>query len=154
MPTTILDKSFTKNLYIVTEGYIDAQILRTLLICDSYINVYSVLSKGFNNIPSVSRTIELDMDLYDKMIIIFDADSNDRETIDNKISTIKFLTNWESYKKRIGIFCMIPNIENYLDIRWKPNKDINDIRQFISNNLKKLREKEIIREIQNFINAE
>lgn len=96
MRTAVLNKTINQNLYIVTEGVSDAQILRTILNCERFSNVYNVVSNGYNEILSVSRIIRLNMALQDKMLIVFDSDTCNKETIYDNISTMKFLTNSDS----------------------------------------------------------
>ena len=153
MRTAVLNKTITQNLYIITEGMRDAQILRTILNCERFGNVYSVISSGYNEIPSISRTIRLSMSLHDKMLIVFDADTCNSETIYDKISTMRFLTNSDSNNDETGIFCMIPTLDKVLGITKQFKEDKEALRDYLRKHQYQLKDLEIIKDIQKFINS-
>ncbi|MDE5872224.1 MAG: hypothetical protein K2H22_09825 [Muribaculaceae bacterium] len=153
MRTAVLNKIITKSLYIVTEGWSDAQILRTILNCENFENVYSVAANGYNEIPSVSRTIRLNMHSHDKLLIVFDSNTCNQEDIYDKISTMKFLTNSDSNREETGIFCMIPTLDETLGITEQLKQKKETLRDFLRENQQRLKELKIIEDIQKFINS-
>ena len=152
MRTAVLNKTITQNLYIITEGLSDAQILRTILNCECFSNVYNVVANGYNEIPSVSRTVRLNMALHDKMLIVFDSDTYNKETIYDKISTMKFLTNSDSNNEQTGIFCMVPTLDEVIGLSQQFKGDKEALRDYLRKHQFRLKNLKIIKDIQSFIN--
>ena len=147
-----------RALYIVTEGNTDAAILRTLLVCDKYQRVYQVAAGGFGNLSSVAKTIRLmrsPMESKDKILIVFDADSEDKEAIMNRIGMMRSLTSAD-YDKRVGVFCFVPTIERYLfgDDYKLAKGDRGELIKYLQENLGRLRELPEIKRIQEFLDKE
>lgn len=145
----------TRSLYLICEGKQDAAILHTLLDCSSYQKVFQVPAEGYGNLASVARTIRLmrsPMESNDKIIIAFDADSMNPQIRNDRIATMRYLTNAD-YDKRIGVFCFIPTIEGYLfNIDAQILKcDTVKLIDYLKTHLEKLKEKEIIKEMQTFL---
>ena len=153
MRTAVLNKTINQNLYIVTEGVSDAQILRTILNCERFSNVYNVVSNGYNEILSVSRIIRLNMALQDKMLIVFDSDTCNKETIYDNISTMKFLTNSDSNNEQTGIFCMVPTLDEVLGLPEGFKGDKEALSDYLRKNQSCLKDLKIIKGIQSFINS-
>ncbi len=145
--------SLKNYLYIITEGKTDAQILRSLLDCDRFKGVYNYISHGFNNMPSVCRTVNLRMQVGDKILLVFDSDTKDKESIDNKIATMTFLTRPDASVGEIGIFCMVPDIEGALDLPRTDNKLSPALVEYLKNNANELKSKPVMRDMQNFLNV-
>ena len=145
----------TRALYIITEGKTDAAILHTLLVCDKFQKVYQVPAGGFGNLSSVAKTIRLmnsPNESKDKILIAFDADSEDEEVIRNRVGMMRSLTGAD-YDNRIGVFCFVPTIDHYLfgeDLKLsKGNRD--EFVKYLQANLVRLRELTDIGRIQEFL---
>lgn len=145
----------TKALYLIVEGKTDAAILHTLLDCRRYQKVYHIPTGGYANISSVVRTIRLmrsPMVSNDKIIVAFDADSLNEQIKNDRIATIRYLTNAD-IDKRIGVFCFIPTIDQYLFhnnfmiIKSETGKLIDYLKEHLS----ELRGMDAIKEIQAFL---
>lgn len=145
----------TKAIYIIVEGESDAQILHTLLNCDGFKSVYHMVAGGYNNLSSIARTIRLmkaPMESNDKIIVAFDSDSEKKDAIEDKIATMRFLTNAD-YDKRIGVFCFVPTIDKYLfpqDV-IKTKGISKGMVEYMKKNIDALRSKPTIKAIQKFI---
>lgn len=152
------DMEENRVLYIVTEGKTDAAILHTLLARDNFQKVYQVPAGGFGNLSSVAKTIRLmnsPIESKDKILIAFDADSEDEEVIRNRVGMMRSLTGAD-YDKRIGVFCFVPTIDNYLfgkDFKLV-KEDRGEFIKYLQANLGSLRELPEIRRIQDFLNKE
>lgn len=145
----------TRSLYIIVEGETDAAILHTLLDCKHFDSVHQVPAGGYSNLSSVAKTIRLlesPRESNDRIIIAFDADSQSEQVRNDKVSMMRQLTSAE-YDKRIGVFCFMPTIDQYLfpnDFQLvKGNK--NKLIDYLKNNFAALKEKDLIKEIQVFI---
>ena len=145
-------------LYIITEGKTDASILHTLLARDKSKKVYQVPAGGFGNLSSVAKTIRLmnsPMESKDKILIAFDADSEDEEVIKNRVGMMRSLTGAD-YDKRIGVFCFVPTIDHYLfgkDYRLAKG-DKEEFIKYLQADLERLRELPEIIRIREFLNKE
>lgn len=142
-----------KNLYIITEGRTDAQILRSLLDCNRFDGVYNYVSNGFNNMPSVCRTVNLRMQAGDRILLVFDSDTRDPESIENKITTMTFLTRPDASVGKIGIFCMIPDMETALDVPHSNLKLSKNLAEYLEANAHELKSKPIMQDMQKFLNV-
>ena len=140
-------------LYIITEGKSDAQILRSLLDCDRFKGVYNYISNGFNNMPSVCRTVNLRMQVGDKILLVFDSDTRDPESIENKITTMTFLTRPDASVGKIGIFCMVPDMEAELNLPRYHHKLSVDLVDYLKTNASELRDLPVMRQMQEFLNV-
>lgn len=145
----------TSAIYIIVEGEIDAQILHSLLNCNGYERVYHIVAGGYSNLSSMARTIRLmraPMESKDKILVVFDADSEKRDAIDDKIATMRYLTNAD-YDKRIGVFCFVPTIDRYLFPKSEvKTKGVSKaLIYYMKKNIEALRNKPTIKAIQKFI---
>lgn len=145
----------TRALYIIVEGQTDAQILHTLLECSNFENVYHIPTGGYSNLSSMVKTIRLMRspdEANDKILVVFDSDSEKKEVIEDRLATMRYLINAD-YDKRIKVFCFVPTIERYLFPTLKlRQKGVNDkLVAFLKENIAVLRGKEVIREMQAFI---
>ena len=144
-----------KALYLICEGKRDAEILHTLLDCKSFQKVYQLPSGGYGNLSSVARTIRLmrsPMESNDKIIIAFDADSLSEQVCNERIATMRYLTNAD-YDKRLGVFCFPPTIEHYLfhaDFK-ELKKDRVTLIDYLKKNYDALKNMDIIKDMQEFI---
>ncbi len=147
----------TRALYIITEGKMDAAILHTLLVCDKFQKVYQVPAGGFGNLSSVAKTIRLmnsPNESKDKILIAFDADSEDEEVIRNRVGMMRSLTGAD-YDNRIGVFCFVPDIEGSLfhGFDYKKN-DMGPLVEFLKEHADEMRRKNnVIREMLEFIDS-
>ena len=147
-----------RALYIITEGKTDAAILHTLLARDNFQKVYQVPAGGFGSLSSIAKTIRSmnsPMESKDKILIAFDADSEDEEVIKNRLGMMRSLTGAD-YDKRIGVFCFVPTIDHYLfgkDYRLAKG-DKEEFIKYLQADLERLRELPEIIRIREFLNKE
>lgn len=144
-----------RALYLICEGETDASILHTLMDCKSFQKVYHIPAGGYDNMPSVARTIRLmktPMESDDRIIIAFDADSSNEQIRNDRIATMRYLT-FADYDKRVGVFCFTPTIEEYLfPLNYQSLKDDkNQLVLSLKKNLPELREMEVIKDMQAFL---
>lgn len=148
--------SDTRAIYFICEGDQDAAILHTLMDCNAFQKVYRIPAGGYGNLSSVARTIRLTktpMESNDKIIIAFDADSTSEQVKNDRIATMRYLT-FADYDRRVGVFCFAPTIDEYLfpsDYQLLVN-DNDKLTKYLKNNLSKLREMDVIKEMQAFLN--
>lgn len=141
-----------KSLHIISEGQNDARIIRTLITCDSFENVYQVNANGYQNMASLCRTLRLMMEEDDKMLIIFDADSEDDNEIRDKVATFEFISRADINRDKMRVFCFKPYLEKALFPKELQYKQIDNQKvDYIKENLQELRQKELIKNIQKFI---
>ena len=145
----------TKALYLIVEGKTDAAILHTLLDCRKFHKVYHIPTGGYGNISSVARTIRLmrsPVDSNDKIIIAFDADSLNEQIRNDRIATMRYLTNAD-VDKRIGVFCFIPTIDRYLfQSNYKITKgETRELIEYLKGHLTELKEMDAIKDMQAFL---
>lgn len=144
-----------KSLYIIVEGQTDARILHTLLNCTRYKKVYHIPAGGFANLSSMATTIRLmqaPKEAANKIVVAFDADSEKKDVINDRIATMRYLTGAD-YDNRIGVFCFVPTIEVALFPKGFPKKkgDVVELTEYIIKHIEELREMDIIKAIQAFI---
>lgn len=145
-----------KALYIIVEGQTDAKILHTLLDCSQYKKVYHIPVGGFGNLASMATTIRLmrkPNESGDKILVAFDADSEKKDVVNDRIATMHYLTGAD-FDNRIGLFCFVPTIEGELFPKGFPKRKGNDaeLTKYMMENIDDLRGKEVIKAIQAFIN--
>ena len=145
----------TRALYIIVEGQTDAQILHTLLECSKYENVYHIPSGGYGNLSSMARTIRLmksPNEDNDKILVVFDSDSEKEDVIEDRLATMRYLTGAD-YDKRIGVFCFAPNIEKSLfpSVKFERKEISEDLVNYMKGHIEELRANDVIREMQKFI---
>lgn len=82
----------------------------------------------------------------------FDADSEKKDVINDRIATMRYLTGAD-YDNRIGVFCFVPTIEVALFPKGFPQKkgDVVKLTEYITIHIEELREMDIIKAIQAFI---
>lgn len=144
-----------RALYLIVEDQTDAQILHTILECSKYESVYHIPAGGYSNMSSVARTIRLMRDSKeadDKILVVFDSDSEKEDVIADRLATMRYLINAD-YDKRINVFCFVPTIEGYLfpTLKLKQKGVSDELIAYLKENIGVLREKEVIREMQAFI---
>ena len=105
--TSVLDR----NLYLIVESEFDGSIIRTLLDCNGFKNVYTVPAGGYRNIPSLIRTLRLMCNKNDVIIGICDADSEKEEDIAERLSSMKILSKADVSEVKIEIFCFVPTLD-------------------------------------------
>lgn len=141
-----------RALYIIAESKTDAAILHSLLDCSMYQKVYNIPAGGYGNLSSVARTIRLmksPAESSDKILIVFDSDDADPA---ERIATMRYLTNAD-YDRRIGVFCFVPDIENdLLKCDVKKKGVTKELIQYLKENLTNLKDNEVIKAMQEFIN--
>lgn len=145
----------TRALYIIVEGQTDAQILHTLLECSKYENVYHIPSGGYGNLSSMAKTIRLmksPNEANDKILVVFDSDSEKEDVIEDRLATMRYLTGAD-YDKRIGVFCFVPDIEGCLFPAYRfERKGIgDDLVKYMKEHIDELRANDVIVEMQAFI---
>ena len=116
-----------KSLYIIVEGQTDARILHTLLNCACYKKVYHIPAGGFANLSSMATTIRLmqaPKEAANKIVVAFDADSEKKDVIEDRLDTMRYLTSAD-FDKRIGVFCFVPDIERSLFPSEKFSGNVN-----------------------------
>ena len=92
------------------------------------------------------------MESNDKIIIAFDADSLSEQVCNERIATMRYLTNAD-YDKRLGVFCFPPTIEQYLfhaDFK-ELKKDRVILIEYLKKNYDALKDMDIIKDMQKFI---
>lgn len=92
------------------------------------------------------------MESNDKIIIAFDADSLNKQVCNERIATMRYLTNAD-YDKRLGVFCFPPTIEQYLfhaDVQTL-KKDKVVLIEYLKAHWKELKDMPVIKEMQAFI---
>lgn len=146
-----------KGLYIIVEGKTDIEILKVLLCFDDFKDVYMIPSLGYHKMPSLVRTLRLMKDRQetrDKFLVVFDSDSTDTTITEEKVATMRYLINAD-YDNYIGVFAFRPNIEEYLfGISKKQIKcQIKNLSEYLESHLSELREKEILKDMQRFIDS-
>ena len=143
-----------KALYIIVEGPTDARILHTLLNCTQYKKVYHIPAGSFGNLSSMATTIRLMQapKAADKIVVAFDADSEKKDVINDRIATMRYLTGAD-YDNRIGVFCFVPTIEGALFPKGFPKmkEDVGELIEYMIKHIEELREIGIIKAIQTFI---
>ena len=151
-------KTMDSSLYLIVEGPTDAAILRTILDCHGFKDVFQIVTGGFNSMSSSARTIRLMKAKEvsrDKILIVFDADSLNPEIKETKESSMRYLSKAD-YDERIGVFCFVPTIDHYLfgkDFKMVKG-DRQEFIKYLQANLGKLRELPEIRRIQEFLDKE
>jgi 5S rRNA maturation endonuclease (ribonuclease M5) len=145
----------TRALYIIVEGQTDAQILHTLLKCSNFENVYHIPTGGYGNMSSMARTIRLMRSLNeanDKILVVFDTDSEKKDVIEDRLDTMRYLTSAD-FDKRIGVFCFVPDIERSLFPSEKFKRKVinDDLVNYMREHIEELRSNDVIREMQAFI---
>lgn len=146
-----------KALYIVTEGQSDVIMLTELLDCSGYNKVYVVPAGNYNSITSYVRTIRLMNDKHnseDRIVAVFDSDSQDPDVAAEKKATMRYLTN-ASVDRRIGIFCFEPDMD--VSLFGEKNAAKNrirkgNVREYVDQHRVEMLENPVIKEIQSFIN--
>ena len=145
----------TRSLYIIVEGQTDAQILHTLLECSNFENVYHIPTGGYSNMSSIARTIRLmrlPNEANDKLLVVFDTDSEKKDVIEDRLDTMRYLTGAD-YDKRMGVFCFVPDIEGSLfpSVKFK-SKVISDVLvNYMREHIEELRTNDVIKDMQAFI---
>lgn len=144
-----------KSLFIIAESQIDARIIHTLLNCESYEHVYQVPVSSFSNMSSVARTLRLkrgQCGKIDKIIVAFDADTEKKDVVNDRVAIMRYLTNAD-HDNSMEVFCFVPNIEVSLYPNGFPNKngDVAELTDFMKKHIEELREVEIIKDMQSFI---
>lgn len=144
-----------RALYIIVERQTDAQILHTLLECSGFENVYHIPTGSYGNLSSMAKTIRLmrsPNEDNDKILVVFDSDSEKEDVIEDRLATMRYLTGAE-YDRRIGIFCFVPDIERSLFPTYKfERKGINaDLVEYMKEHIDELRSNKVIKEMQAFI---
>ena len=144
-----------RALYIIVEGQTDAQILHTLFECSKYESVYHIPTGGYSNMSAVARSIRLMKDSKesdDKILVVFDSDSEKEDVIEDRLATMRYLTSAE-YDKRIGVFCFVPDIERSLfpSNRFERKGISDDLVKYMKEHMKELRANKVIVEMQAFI---
>ena len=145
-----------KALYIIVERQTDARILHTLVDCSQYKKVYHIPAGGFGNLASMATTIRLMRNpnkSVDKILVAFDADSEKTDVVNDRIATMHYLTGAD-YDNRIGLFCFVPTIEGALFPKGFSIRkgDDEELTNYLMGHLEELRDMEIIKAIQAFIN--
>lgn len=146
----------TKAIYIIVEGQTDAQILHSLLDCSGYNSVYHIPAGSYNNLAPIARTIRLmkaPTESDDKIIVVFDSDTDKKDAIEDRIATMRYLTNAD-FDNRIEVFCFVPTIEAYLfpPEYQKKRASRNKLVEYLRQHLIELQSKSVIKSMQAFIN--
>ncbi len=143
-----MQPSILKNLYLVVEGQFDAQVIRTVLNCNDYKNVYCSVTDGVHNMPSICRTLRLMLNPEDRMLIVFDSDTLNPDDINDKLVNMRFLTKADVSNIKMGVFCMVPDLEHCLGLPEKKQQAVSD---YLKRNLNEIKKLKVINDMQAFI---
>lgn len=147
-------RTFNKALFVVTEGQTDATILSSVLDVTGYDKCFYRPANGLHHIVNVTNTLRMMALSCDKILVVLDSDSLVSDTIADKIESIKRQTNADISPVQIGVFCMVPDIETALfGIEKRELKaKYRDLRNALMEYENSIRSKQIIKDIQSFIN--
>lgn len=147
-----MQTTMVKRLYFVVEGETDARIIMTLLDCKDYEKVFVNVAHGMSAMSSIAATLRLMLEPQDRIIVVFDSDSTDEFEIQDKIATMRYLSRADVSQVKIGVFCMVPDIEMALfDNPKKAFQGIDAIVDYMRANIESIKQKQIIKDIQSFI---
>ncbi|MCQ2272598.1 MAG: hypothetical protein MJZ72_07430 [Bacteroidales bacterium] len=151
MAETILNEQ--PALYVLAESNTDRAIIRTLLDCDKY-RVYAPEISGFANMATLARTLRLMIKSNDKILIAFDAETMKKDSADEKIARMRFLSKADA-SNNIGVFCFLPQIESIFPANTRFNKEnIEELKSILKTNLETIKQNTIIKQMQMFVNGE
>lgn len=142
-----------RNLHLVVEGEMDARILCTLLKHDDYKNVHYSVAGGYHKMSDIVSTLRLMLEPEDRILVVFDSDTENPTDVEDKINTMTYLTKADISRVKIKIFAFVPDIERSLFGMSKQEiKDKHlDIATLLKNNFDDIKQKEIIRQMQSFL---
>ena len=139
-----------RNLYIVAESGIDAAFIQEILDLSKY-EVCAVGVNGRNTVASYVRMMRLMMNNTARMIVIFDADTIFPNGIRQAEENMRQASQTEYVKDKVGIYAFFPDIERYFKMP-QLHKDKETYLQYARENKEELRKKDLIQEIQKFLN--
>ncbi len=99
------------------------------------------------------RLLKVYKPLGDKILVVFDSDSTKLDVIEDRIATMRYLTNAD-FDDRIGVFCFVPDIEVNLfpEFKYKKN-DLGALVGYMKEHFDELRNRKGIKVIQAFIDS-
>lgn len=149
MPAAVL-----RNLYIIAENSLDVSILRTILDCKSFQNVYDYGIEGYRNMANVCRTLRLMIDYPDKILIAFDTQTINQEIILDLLSNMMYLTKADVSQVKIGLFPMAPNLNTVIGIDEKIKGNMECLKDFLRSNMDQIKSSQVFSDMQAFLDFE
>lgn len=147
-----MQSSFLKPIILITEGRKDAPIICSLINTADR-RVYMVVAGGYHKIASTIRTQYLmhGDDFY--YIAAFDSDSESPVVREDKLDMIRSLSRADLHAAQIGIFCFRKDLESELGITHAEKADMTALVQAIKQRGNQMKQRETIKEIQQFIDS-
>ena len=142
-----------RKLHLIVEGEMDARILCTLLTHEKYTSVHYTATNGYHNMSSIVSTLRLMLEPEDKMLVVFDSDTENPTDIEDKITTMSYLTKADVSRVKIGIFALVPDIERALFCMSKQElkKKRLNVARLLKENFEEIKNKDAIKRMQAFI---
>ena len=139
-----------RNLYLVAESDIDATFIQEILDLSKY-EVRAVGVNGRNTVASYVRMMRLMMNNTARMVVVFDADTMIPEGIRQAEENMRQASQTEYVKDKVAIYAFFPDLERYFGMP-QLHKNKEAYAQYARENKVELCKKELVKEIQKFLN--
>lgn len=143
----------SRNLYIIVEGETDAIVISEALDYSKYSQVRLLTLQRRDTMASYVRTIRLMSNETDKIVVVFDADTMDKNIVMEVITNMRRMSHAELMTERIGFFACVPDLEGQFTIPKMP-KSREQYLAYVRENMDAIKNNDIIKSINAFINTE
>lgn len=140
-----------RNLYLIVEGNTDAVIISEALDYSQYNHVRLLTLHTKDSMASYVRTIRLMSSDDDKIVVVYDADTQDREQAMASMTNMRRMSHAELMTDRIGFFVCVPDLEGQFAIP-KMSKRQENYQMYVKEHIEEIRNNDLIKSIQTFLN--
>lgn len=143
----------SRNLYLIVEGDTDAIVISEAIDYSGYSHVRLLTLHRRDAMASYVRTIRLMSNENDKIVVVFDADTMDRNIAMESVANMRRMSHAELMTERIGFFACVPDLEGQFTIPKIPkNREL--YLAYVRENKEAIKNNDIIKSINAFINTE
>lgn len=141
----------SRNLYLIVEGDTDAIVISEAIDYSGYSHVRLLTLHRRDAMASYVRTIRLMSNEDDKIVVVYDADTIDREQAMASVTNMRRMSHAELMTDRIGFFVCVPDLERQFALP-QMSKIPENYMKYAKDHIEEIRNNELIKAIQTFLN--
>ena len=148
------EKKTRKKICFIVEGKLDRVILEHIFnnkFPKSDYNIVYCVTHGYSSMMSSVRPIIDKVPAETKILVVYDSDTTNPRTSEEKKDLVKYIINYSMFKDRIGVFSFDPYIETIFPPKTRLQKSIDSYIKAVNDNLNSIMNQKTIQEMVKFI---
>ena len=143
-----------KKVCFIVEGNSDKIILEHIFnkkFPKSDYNIVYCVAHSYSSMMSSVRPIIDRVPAETKILVVYDSDTTNPRTSEEKMDLVKYIINYSMFKDRVGVFSFDPYIETIFPKKIHLTKDIDSYVKAVNDNLTTIMNQKTIQQMVKFI---